>query len=255
MTHPSIHARNNPDKIAYQMAATGKAITYRELDELSNQGAQLFRALGLKAGDHVALCYPSCGVCAPCVERAWAYCAESAPLKRGGTRRDGSIVLRHGAEAVHGNFFQQSSFATHALATERNAIKVRAGAPLELLGPFGCGLNTGAGTVLNVLRPRPGAALAVFGALDVPLVYFSIWFFRTQHPQPVVGGGGSIDPRMLRVLLINWLAFLCFAFLVCWSRFRLELLKREVEQAHAMESLAGAGDSEKASLPLSRSSR
>ena len=55
MTHPSIHARANPDKIAYQMAATGKAITYRELDESSNQGAQLFRALGLKTGDHVAL--------------------------------------------------------------------------------------------------------------------------------------------------------------------------------------------------------
>jgi heme exporter protein C len=99
------------------------------------------------------------------------------------------------------------------------------------------------------------AALAVFGALDVPLVYLSIWFFRTQHPQPVIGGGGSMDPRMLHVLLFSWLAFLLFGFLVCWSRFRLELLKREVEQAHAMESLAGAGDSEKASLPLSRSSR
>src|ERR1051325_7510547 len=55
MTHPSVHARIYPNKIAYQMAATGKAITYRELDELSNQGAQLFRSLGLKAGDHIAL--------------------------------------------------------------------------------------------------------------------------------------------------------------------------------------------------------
>jgi len=99
------------------------------------------------------------------------------------------------------------------------------------------------------------AALAVFGALDVPLVYLSIWFFRTQHPQPVIGGGGSMDPRMLRVLLFNWLAFSLFGFLVCWSRFRLEMLKREVEQAHAMESLAGAGVSEKASFPLSRSAR
>src|ERR1700750_2601536 len=54
MTHPSIHARNNPDKIAYRMAGTGKAITYRELDELSNQGTHLFRALGLKQGDHIA---------------------------------------------------------------------------------------------------------------------------------------------------------------------------------------------------------
>jgi ABC-type transport system involved in cytochrome c biogenesis permease subunit len=98
------------------------------------------------------------------------------------------------------------------------------------------------------------AALAVFGALDVPLVYFSIWFFRTQHPQPVIGGGGSMDPRMLHTLLLSWMAFLCFAFLVCWSRFRLELLHREVEELHALESLADGG-SAKASLPLERSAR
>src|SRR6201991_4458784 len=55
MTHPSIHARTQPNKIAYQMAGSGKAISYRELDELSNQGAQLFRFLGLKDGDHIAL--------------------------------------------------------------------------------------------------------------------------------------------------------------------------------------------------------
>jgi heme exporter protein C len=85
--------------------------------------------------------------------------------------------------------------------------------------------------------PTLAAALAVLGALCVPFVYFSIWFFRTQHPQPVMGGGGSIDPRMLHVLLINWLAFSCFAFLVCWSRYRLESLQREVDQAHALESL------------------
>src|SRR6202162_3127238 len=54
MTHPSVHARTQPDKIAYQMAGSGKAITYRELDELSNQGGHLFRSLGLKAGDHIA---------------------------------------------------------------------------------------------------------------------------------------------------------------------------------------------------------
>ncbi len=99
------------------------------------------------------------------------------------------------------------------------------------------------------------AALAVFGALDVPLVYFSIWFFRTQHPQPVIGGGGSMDPRMLHTLLDSWIAFLFFAFLVCWSRFRLELLHREIEEAHAMESLVGAGVAAKASLPLGRSSQ
>src|SRR5271154_1464798 len=85
--------------------------------------------------------------------------------------------------------------------------------------------------------PTLAAALAVLGALCVPFVYFSIWFFRTQHPQPVMGGGGSIDPRMLHALLVNWLAFSCFAFMVCWSRYRLEKLQREVDEAHAMQSL------------------
>ena len=85
--------------------------------------------------------------------------------------------------------------------------------------------------------PTLAAALAVFGALCVPFVYFSIWFFRTQHPQPVMGGGGSIDPRMMHALLINWLAFSWFAFLVCWSRYRLEKLHRELDEAHALESL------------------
>jgi heme exporter protein C len=85
--------------------------------------------------------------------------------------------------------------------------------------------------------PIIAAVLAIFGALDVPLVYFSIWFFRTQHPSPVIGGGGSLDPRMARVLLINWAAFLCLAWLVSWTRYRLEVVKREVEEARALESL------------------
>ncbi len=81
------------------------------------------------------------------------------------------------------------------------------------------------------------AVVAIFGALDVPLVYFSIWFFRTQHPSPVIGSGGSLDPRMAHVLLINWAAFLCLAWLVCWTRYRLEVVKREVEEAQALEAL------------------
>src|SRR5436190_328966 len=85
--------------------------------------------------------------------------------------------------------------------------------------------------------PVLAAVLAVFGAIDVPLVYFSIWFFRTQHPSPVIGGGGSVDPGMGRVLLINWAAFLCLAWLVCWTRYRLEVFKREVDEAHALQSL------------------
>src|SRR6266704_5702888 len=85
--------------------------------------------------------------------------------------------------------------------------------------------------------PVLAAALAVFGALDVPLVYYSIRIFRTQHPQPVIGGGGSIDPRMLHVLLINWFAFLCLAALLCWSRYRLEYMRRELEETQTLEAL------------------
>ena len=55
MSHPSHHAQTHPDKIAYRMAGSGAAITYRELDERSNRGAHLLRSLGLKAGDHIAL--------------------------------------------------------------------------------------------------------------------------------------------------------------------------------------------------------
>ena len=85
--------------------------------------------------------------------------------------------------------------------------------------------------------PKIAAVLAIFGALDVPLVYFSIRFFRTQHPSPVIGAGGSLDPLMGQVLLINWAAFLCLAWLVCWTRYRLEVAQREVEEAQALESL------------------
>jgi heme exporter protein C len=85
--------------------------------------------------------------------------------------------------------------------------------------------------------PVIAAVVAIFGALDVPLVYFSIWFFRTQHPSPVIGGGGSLDPRMAHVLLINWAAFLCLAWLLCSTRYELEVAKRQVEEAQAMESM------------------
>jgi acyl-CoA synthetase (AMP-forming)/AMP-acid ligase II len=60
LTHPSVHAAATPDKIAYMMAGYGVAITYRQLDERSNQGAQLFRALGLAPGDCVAILMENC---------------------------------------------------------------------------------------------------------------------------------------------------------------------------------------------------
>jgi heme exporter protein C len=85
--------------------------------------------------------------------------------------------------------------------------------------------------------PVLAAVLAIFGALDVPLVYFSIWFFRTQHPQPVIGNGGSLDPSMRPAFWTNVAAFSCYGALLCWARYRVELMHREVEEGHALASL------------------
>ena len=53
--HPYIHAKNTPNKPAYIMANTGEEISYKQLNDLSNQVAQLFRARGLKRGDGIAI--------------------------------------------------------------------------------------------------------------------------------------------------------------------------------------------------------
>ncbi|MBI3514992.1 MAG: NAD(P)-dependent alcohol dehydrogenase [Proteobacteria bacterium] len=169
-----------------------------------HEGGGVVAAVGatvtkLKPGDAVVLCYPSCGRCDYCARRDWTYCTEGRRLKHGGARADGSTTLRRvgpgGAEVVHGNFFQQSSFATYALATERNAVKVRADAPRHLLGPFGCGINTGAGTVFNVLKPAPGSAFAVFGAGSVGLA--ALMAARIAGCDPIV----AVDVRANRLAL------------------------------------------------------
>jgi len=84
--------------------------------------------------------------------------------------------------------------------------------------------------------PVLAATLAIFGFIDVPIVYLSIRYFRTQHPQPVIAGGqgSGIDPLMLKALLINWLAFLVFGAIVLWVRYKLERARQQVEEAHAL---------------------
>jgi aryl-alcohol dehydrogenase len=120
-------------------------------------------------GDHVIMANPSCGACANCREGYEAYCAHNRRIKVSGIRLDGSVALRRGEAPVYGSFFQQSSFATCSLATERNVIKVPRDAPLDVLAAFPCGVNTGAGAVMNVLRPQAGDSFAVFGAGTVGL--------------------------------------------------------------------------------------
>jgi heme exporter protein C len=78
-------------------------------------------------------------------------------------------------------------------------------------------------------RALLSAVVAIFACLDVPLVYFSIWWFRTQHPQPVIGDSGYLDPRMLKVLLFCWAALVVFFLVVVRQRYRLEKLRAEVD--------------------------
>jgi aryl-alcohol dehydrogenase len=123
----------------------------------------------IKPGDHVVLSYSSCRVCPSCIAGKPAYCHQLYQYNFLGTRVDGSNALSAGSETVHGHFFAQSSFGTYALSSERNTVKVRGDAPLWMLGPLGCGVQTGAGAVINSLQPKAGSTLAVFGAGTVGL--------------------------------------------------------------------------------------
>jgi aryl-alcohol dehydrogenase len=142
---------------------------------LGHEGAGVVAAVGdgvthVAPGDHVVMSYLSCGGCRCCAQGQPAYCEGIVPLNFSGSRADGTSPLTDQSGArVNGSFFGQSSFASHALASARNVVKVRQDVDLKLLGPLGCGLLTGAGSVINVLQPGPGHSFVVYGAGAVGL--------------------------------------------------------------------------------------
>ncbi|WP_405539081.1 NAD(P)-dependent alcohol dehydrogenase [Streptomyces sp. NBC_00075] len=137
---------------------------------LGHEGAGVVEAVGPGVGhplpgDRVVLSFNSCGSCRTCLAGRSAYCDDFTARNFTGNRPDGSTpLLDRTGTPVHGTFFGQSSFATHAVAAARSVVKVDTTLPLELLGPLACGFQTGAGSVLNSLRCTPGSSLAVFGA-------------------------------------------------------------------------------------------
>ncbi|MET8430928.1 NAD(P)-dependent alcohol dehydrogenase [Nocardia sp. NPDC004860] len=120
-------------------------------------------------GDKVAISFNSCGECAQCDKGAPAYCLRFMEYNFGGVRADGSAAVTHAGKSLGGNFFGQSSLATHVIAHERNVVKVPDDVPIELIGPLGCGIQTGAGAVMNSLDIQHAAALAVAGGGTVGL--------------------------------------------------------------------------------------
>lgn len=120
-------------------------------------------------GDRVAVSYKTCGSCEPCLQGDIGYCHGLYEHNFLGTRPDGSSAMSENGQTVHGHFFAQSSFASHALCHTSNLVKVDADLPLELFGPLGCGVQTGAGAVMNALKPQAGTSIAVFGTGTVGL--------------------------------------------------------------------------------------
>jgi aryl-alcohol dehydrogenase len=141
---------------------------------LGHEGAGVVEALGpgvrgFATGDHVILSGSSCGRCPGCLANRPTYCDLAMPLCFGGKRLDGSTSLRSGSGSVHSHFFGQSSFATHVIVPERTAVKVDRDLPLEKLGPLGCGVITGAGSVIEALKVGYGDSIAIFGVGGVGL--------------------------------------------------------------------------------------
>lgn len=136
---------------------------------LGHEGAGVVVAAGATSGhcvgDHVVLSFSACGECPSCDSHHPAYCEQFAALNYRGRRTDGSpTILDDRGEAIGGAFFGQSSFATHAIVRGRDAIVVPEHLPLRSLAGFGCAFITGAGTVMNVLKPSPGSHFAILGA-------------------------------------------------------------------------------------------
>jgi heme exporter protein C len=87
-------------------------------------------------------------------------------------------------------------------------------------------------------RATLAAIFSIFAFADVPIVFFAIKWWRTQHPQPVLWGGGSIDPAMRSVLYWNFLAVLLIGVVLLLVRLRQEEVQREIDalrrEAHAI---------------------
>lgn len=135
---------------------------------LGHEGAGIVERVGegvdtVAVGDHVVLSANSCGTCAECLSGRLAYCTDLFARNFAARRSDGSTAFQSDDGAVGSHFFGQSSFATVSNVAVRSVIKVDNDVDLTVVAPLGCGMQTGAGAVLNELKPAPGSSIAVFG--------------------------------------------------------------------------------------------
>jgi aryl-alcohol dehydrogenase len=174
-----------PDEVLVRMVATGICATDAHVKSqsmptplpviLGHEGAGIVERIGsavthVQPGDHVVLSYHSCGHCKPCLSSHAAYCDHVWQANFAGARLDGTVAAKaQGMPDLHAHFFGQSSFSTYAIAHQRNTVKVPNDVPLEILGPLGCGFQTGAGAILKAMKVPVGATVAIFGVGAVGL--------------------------------------------------------------------------------------
>ncbi|WP_026559773.1 NAD(P)-dependent alcohol dehydrogenase [Bacillus sp. J37] len=140
---------------------------------LGHEGSGIVEKVGdgvktIQEGDHVVLSFASCGHCENCLTGHPTVCTEFNDLNFGGKMEDDTHRLQQQGQELS-TFFGQSSFGTYAVANERNVVKVDKDVDLALLGPLGCGIQTGSGTVLNRLKPEFGTSIAIYGTGAVGL--------------------------------------------------------------------------------------
>ena len=141
---------------------------------LGHEGSGIVKAVGdnvqgFEVGDRVCLSFSNCGECRQCTAGEPSYCTQFRACNFQGTRLDGTTAISQDGEPLGGHFFGQSSFSRHAVANQRSVVKVPEGVPLELAGSLGCGIQTGAGAVMNALQVGPGASLLITGGGSVGL--------------------------------------------------------------------------------------
>jgi aryl-alcohol dehydrogenase len=117
-----------------------------------------------KPGDRVIISWPACGVCSNCLTGKRYICENAFPLLFSGRRLDGSQTIKLNGEWISGSWFQQSSFATYAIAAADALVKVDDDVPPEILAALPCGVMTGAGGILSALRVGPQDEVLILGA-------------------------------------------------------------------------------------------
>jgi aryl-alcohol dehydrogenase len=142
---------------------------------LGHEGSGVVSAVGdgvtnVSVGDKVVIGWPWCGTCRNCLDGQPRYCLQLGPLVIAGCRADGSTSLRRlDGSPLHSHFFGQSSFASYSICAANALVPVPADVDVSLLGPLACGISTGAGAVLNALRPFAGSSIVVYGSGAVGL--------------------------------------------------------------------------------------